>query len=288
MPPLSAHRVGSVAEALRHAVDRLRAVGIDTAEADARLLAAHLLDTTPDRLSEYADAEVPAGFAELVARRAERCPAERLTGWAWFRGRRYALTEAVFVPKPETSDVVGRALAALRAQGTEQPVVVDLCTGSGVLAVSIAAEYPGARVHAVDLSPEAVAVARANAAGLPVQVLVGDASTALPELDGTVDLLVANPPYTPVGHTVHAPEVADFDPPLAVWAGQEGLDVIRAVESRARGLLRPGGALLLEHGSHQTRSVPALFDSAHWFEVREHATVNDGCLSAFRRPTTER
>ncbi len=187
----------------------------------------------------------------------------------------------MFVPRPETESVVQWAVDAL--EGVERPLCVDLCTGSGTIAFALANEVPGATVHAVERDPDALEWTRRNAAnrvkaGDPeVQLHLGSAEDALPGLDGTLDLVISNPPYvaTTEAH-IPDPEVVDHDPGIALWAGEDGLDVIRLVEQAARRLLKPGGLVVVEHSDRQGRTAPALFEQAGgWSEVQDHRDYAD-------------
>jgi release factor glutamine methyltransferase len=173
------------------------------------------------------------------------------------------------VPRPETELLAGWAVDLLRQ--TERPVAVDLCTGSGAIALALATEVPQATVHAVELSEEAYAYAQRNLAGTGVDLRCGDVAGAFPDLDGSVDVVVANPPYIPLSaySSVEA-EARDFDPPLALWSGEDGLDAVRAVEAAAARLLHPGGWLGCEHADAQGESAPAVFTATgHWTQVRD-------------------
>jgi release factor glutamine methyltransferase len=174
--------------------------------------------------------------------------------------------------------VVQWAVDAVRAEGWTQPLCVDLCTGSGTIAFALANELPGATVHAVERDPDALAWTRRNAAnrvaaGDPeVHLHLGSAEDALPELDGQLDLVISNPPYvaTTEAH-IPDPEVLDHDPGIALWAGEDGLDVVRLVEQAARRLLTPGGLLVVEHSDRQGRTAPALLEAlGGWAEVEDH------------------
>jgi release factor glutamine methyltransferase len=154
------------------------------------------------------------------------------------------------------------------------------------MAVTLARHVPAARVLGIELSQAAARAARRNARGTGARIVQGDARDAFPELSGTVDLVVTNPPYIPIGLRTSAPEVLEHDPPLALWAGEEGLGMIRAMERTAARLLAPGGVLLLEHGSYQLASVPALFRATgRWSHASSRPTCNDGCLTAVRNHT---
>ena len=162
--------------------------------------------------------------------------------------------------------------AVERAQETEDPVVVDLCTGSGAIAASLAFEVPGARVHAVELDPAAFEWAERNLADTGVDLRLGDMADAFPELDGTVDVVVCNPPYIPLeAFESVAPEARDHDPSLALWSGEDGLDAMRVLEATAARLLRPGGWVGAEHADVQGESATQVFlDAGRWTDVRDH------------------
>ncbi|MFF7856442.1 peptide chain release factor N(5)-glutamine methyltransferase [Streptomyces sp. NPDC007904] len=277
-----------LAAALETAAARIAAAGVDEAAArtDARLLAAHALGVEPAGLDAQGAVPVPEEFWAYVERRVAREPVERITGHAWFMGHRFELAPGVFVPKPETAEIVEDAInrvIGLIERGNRAPVVVDLCAGPGTMAVSIARRIPAARVYGVELSEAAARVAVRNAQGSGAHIVQGDAREAFPELDGTVDLVVSNPPYIPIGLRTSAPEVLNYDPPLALWAGEGGLQMIRAMEKVAARLLKSDGVLLLEHGRYQLDSVPRLFARAgRWKEAKSVPTSNDGCLTAVR------
>jgi release factor glutamine methyltransferase len=205
----------------------------------------------------------------LVARRAAREPLQHLTGTAAFRYRELAVGPGVFVPRPETEVLVGWILD--RIASVESPLVVDLCSGSGAIAGAVATERPDSTVHAVELSPEACVWARRNLAGTGATLHEGDIDGCLPELDGLVDAVIANPPYIPLTawESVTA-EVRDHDPALALWSGDDGLDEIKVVAATAGRLLKPGGWFGCEHADVQGESAPAAFAATGLFtEVRD-------------------
>jgi release factor glutamine methyltransferase len=273
--------MSAVRTAVRTATARLAEAGVGSPEHDARALAVHVLglDRPSDLLMvDELRHEQATAYDQLVARRAERVPLQHLTGTVGFRSLTLEVGPGVFVPRPETESVVQWAVDAVRAEGWTAPLCVDLCTGSGTIAFALACELPGATVHAVERDPDALAWTRRNAAarvaaGDPeVQLHLGSAEDALPGFEGTLDLVISNPPYvaTTEAH-IPDPEVVDHDPGIALWAGEDGLDVVRLVERAARRLLRPGGLVVVEHSDRQGRSAPELFTQAGgWSEVQDH------------------
>ena len=243
---------------------------------DAELLLAHALGVSRARLITADDVADPARFLALVDQRADRVPLQHLTGTAAFRHVELAVGPGVFVPRPETEQIAGWVLE--QVAGVEAPVVVDLGTGSGAIALSVAHEHPGARVTAVERDPDAIVWTRANAAtraaagDTPVTVTAGDMTDPglLTELEGAVDVVVSNPPYVPEGAGLPR-EVAEHDPPLALWGGPDGLDVVRGLLRTAARLLRPGGLLAIEHADLQGDSLPALVrEHGPWADVVDH------------------
>ncbi len=263
------------------AAARLRAAGVESPEHDAEVLLAHVLGVERSRLALVDD--VPDPLAEqydaLVARRAAREPLQHLTGVAHFRHVDLEVGPGVFVPRPETELLAGWAVGAaadlVTSGATDAPVVVDLGTGSGAIARSVAHEVPQARVHAVELDERAHAWAARNLAATGVDLRQGDLAEAFDDLVGAVDVVVSNPPYIPheAWESVAA-EARDHDPALALWSTGDGLDTFRVVERRAALLLRPGGALGVEHADAQGESAPAvLTGTGRWEHVRDHADL---------------
>jgi release factor glutamine methyltransferase len=263
-----------VLQEVRDAARVLADAGVASPRHDAEELAAHVLGLSRSRLVllDRLPAEAAGRYAELVRERAARVPLQHLTGVAGFRRLDLAVGPGVFVPRPETEVLVEWVLARLPAGG----LVVDLCAGSGAIALAVADEAPGARVHAVEREGDALAWAARNVArtGLPVTLHQGDVAdpSVLAALTGTVDVVTANPPYIPVGAGVER-EVAEHDPPAALWGGEDGLDTVRAVERAAWRLLRPGGVVAVEHADLQGESVPAVF--ARWARVEDHRDLSD-------------
>ena len=232
---------------------------------DAEELAAHLLGVQRTRLgmTPLVEDTWVSGYQALVAQRAERIPLQHLVGSVQFGRAQLVIGPGVFIPRPETESLLDWALKAIA--GVTAPVVVDLCTGSGAIALGISAARPDARVLAVERSPAALAWARRNivkhidAGGSRVELRGGDIADQrlLADLDGTADLVTANPPYVPDGTPVE-PEVSKFDPAEAVFGGPDGLAVIKPLISIAAGLLKVGGVLAIEHDDTQGETVPAL------------------------------
>ena len=261
--------------AVRSAAERLREVGIFSGEPEAVALAAHALGTSESAVRKamvLGGTEAPEGYEALVEQRLSRIPLQHLTGTVGFRGLELSVGPGVFIPRPETEVVAGLAVDAARL--VREPVVVDLCTGSGAIALAVATEVPSAEVYAVELDPFAAAWAARNivAVGVPVELEEGDAREAFPWLDGTVDVVVSNPPYIPAGMVPLDPEVRDHDPELALYGGgEDGLAIPMAVARRAAGLLRPGGTLVMEHADTQGESLPAaLRATGDWLDVVDH------------------
>lgn len=258
-------------QVLSAAAAHLEEAGVQTARVDAELLAAHVcgLGRSELLLAREFPGALLGRYWELVERRAAREPLQHLTGETGFRYLTLEVRPGVFVPRPETEMVAEAAILAARAAATRDiagggapgPVrIVDLCTGAGGIALACAQEVAGAQVWAVDLSPEAVALTRANAERneLTLTAIHGDVQDAglLAELRGTVDVVVSNPPYIPFECEPLDAEVRDYDPPAALYGGgADGLEVPIAVINRAQELLRPGGVLIIEHGDEQGRAM---------------------------------
>lgn len=236
--PLSRH-IDAAAAVLAQA-------GVAAPRVDAELLAAHVLGTDRGRLRLVeAGPDFADRYDELIARRAGRIPLQHLVGTAPFGPVEVQVGPGVFIPRPETEALLEWALAQALA---DAPVVVDLCTGSGALALALARNRPDARVIAVDDSAAALDYARRNLAGSGVDIVHADVTEPglLPELDGVVDLVVANPPYIPDGARLE-PEVAEHDPAHALFGGPDGMRVIEAIAGLAARWLRAGGLLAVEH-----------------------------------------
>jgi release factor glutamine methyltransferase len=238
---------------------------------DAELLLAEVLGVERRRLllSGTVTAEDEERFGRLVSARARRVPLQYLTGIAPFRHVLLRVGPGVFVPRPETELLVDAALPPLRSRA--HPVVVDLCAGSGALAVAVAQEVPQAHVLAVESSADALPWLSANAAPAGIAVVAGDVrdETLLVALRGTVDAVLSNPPYVPDDTDVD-PEVR-ADPASAVFAGPDGLNLLPSVVRRAAELLRADGIAVVEHDDTHGAAVPALFAAdGRWQDVADH------------------
>ena len=263
-------------ELVKRGAEQLSAAGVPSPENDARLLLSHVLGEDPAlwwSRREVGPADVQA-YERLVARRAERIPLQHLTGTAYFGHVELAVGPGVFIPRPETETMMAWACAEFRSRHTDAArpaVAVDLCTGSGAIALSLAREVPAAEIYAVELSVEALPWAERNLAGTDVRLVHADMAEALPELDGTVDLVVANPPYVPLdAYDTVAVEARDHDPSLALFSGADGLDAIKVLTRVAARLLRTGGLLAFEHAEAQAESAPqVVLDSRLFARIRD-------------------
>jgi release factor glutamine methyltransferase len=299
----------SLREAVRAAARALAEAGIDGAEFDAVTLAAHVLGTTTGEVRKLMvmGAPAPRGLDDLVAERARRVPLQHLTGKAGFRRLELSVGPGVFVPRFETELVAGLAITHLSGKpgdsaaepGTSpgtvcstapgsgsvpstpslgRRVVVDLCAGSGAIALAIKNEVPGVEVHAVELSDlaHAWAIRNRDDLGIDVDIRLGDAMVAFPDLEAAVDVVVSNPPYIPVGAVPTDPEVRDHDPEVALYGGSpDGLRIPLEVAARAAVLLRPGGFFVMEHADVQGDSLPAaLRATGSWQDIQDHADLN--------------
>ena len=253
---------------LRRAIDdaarTLAQAGIDSAHVDAELLAAHVAGVNRGVLRFHdPDDDFYDGYRTLVDARARRIPLQHLTATAAFGPLLLAVGPGVFIPRPETEALLEWAL---KQRLPNSPVVVDLCTGSGALAAALADGTPDAHVVAVEDSPEALAYARRNCAGRDVELVEADVTSPglLSERDGTVDLLVSNPPYIPDG-AVLDPEVADHDPAHALFGGPDGMRVIGPIVTLAARLLRPGACIGVEHDDETAAATVTLFERSGAF-----------------------
>lgn len=277
-PPEPPAPVSLLLHEVAWATNRLAEAGVPSPRHDAEELAAYVHGVPRGALATVPDTEFDARYWIEVARRAAREPLQHITGRAYFRYVEVAVGPGVFVPRPETEVVAEWAIEALRDMDVADPLVVDLGTGSGVIALAIAQEVPRSRIHAVEADEDAFAWAKRNCDefsathSTAVELHLADLAIALPEFDGTVDLVISNPPYIPLTEWEYvALEARDYDPSRSLWAGPDGLDAIRLIERTARRLLRPGGLLIVEHSDRQGLEVPRLFpESRGWADTRNH------------------
>ena len=263
-----------VRDLVRQGAALLQMAGVASPSRDAQVLLAHVwaVDLGELQRRDLLGHPVPHGiedaFNALIAQRAQRIPLQHLTGRAPFRHLELSVGPGVFIPRPETEMLVDAVIKQAPVGG----VVVDLCTGSGAIALAVKQERPDLVVYAVELSPEAAAWAQRNidALNLDVNLTVGDATEALPELTASVDVVVSNPPYVPVGMVPRDVEVAEHDPDMALYGeSDDGLLLPLRIAEHAARLLKPGGLLFMEHAEVQGESLPAAlldrrgFDRAH-------------------------
>ena len=242
----------TIASVLTRAVDLLTRAAVPSPDVDAELLIGFVLGMSRGGVQAKAiigtavTAEDVATITVLVERRAAREPLQHITGRAPFRSLELAVGPGVFVPRPETEQVAQFAIDALRAAAGPEPIGIDLGTGSGAIALALATEVPHARVYGVENSPEAFIWTRQNfreSGADNAHAVFIDLASALPELDGTVAVVISNPPYIPLGAIPRDPEVRLFDPEHALYGGEDGLDVVRQVSQAARRLLHPEAEL---------------------------------------------
>ncbi|MCG7415390.1 peptide chain release factor N(5)-glutamine methyltransferase [Microbacterium aurum] len=292
-----APRPTSLSALLRAATETLAAAGVPTPDVDAELLAGHVFGMSRGELAAASlrgdaagdggrDAGDLAAFAELIERRAAREPLQHLTGTAPFRHLELRVGPGVFVPRPETEMVAQLAIDALRATADAEPIAVDLGTGSGAIALAMATEVPHARVHAAENSVDAFIWAKENFARIAPHARLAfiDLAEAFGELDGTVSVLVSNPPYVPDAAIPRDPEVRFWDPPAALYGGADGLDVVRTLSRVGLRLLRPGGTLVIEHGEWQGEPIRELLAADGWRATATHPdlTTRDRATTGIR------
>ena len=277
----------------REAIDALAAAGVPGPEVDADLLIGHVLGLSRGGVQARALTRTAVDEADArairaaIGRRAAREPLQHITGLAPFRSLELVVGPGVFTPRPETEFVVQFAIDALALVPSPEPLAVDLGSGSGAIALAMAMEVPHARVVAVEKSPDALPWTARNierhGAGR-VRLVEGDLADALPELDGLVDVVASNPPYIPLDAVPRDPEVRLFDPAMALYSGEDGLDAVRALSRTARRLLRPGGALVIEHGELQAAAIAAILRADGFSAVACHRDLlgRDRATTALR------
>lgn len=274
----------SLREVYEQLVVRLHSSGVTDAEVDAALLVGHVLGLGRGEVkakliagATLTDAQA-LELAALGERRASREPLQHILGVAWFRTLTLNVGPGVFTPRPETELLAGMAIDTLRSLVDPEPIAVDLGAGSGAIALAMALEVPHSRVVAIERSDEAFPWTERNFAqvGVPnAQLVHGDLTggallEAYPELEGSVAVIVSNPPYIPVGAIPRDIEVQLHDPDVALYSGEDGLDIIRQIAQIARRLGRPGAQLMLEHGESQGESIRDILSQAGWRAVATH------------------
>lgn len=262
-------------ERLAEARAALLRAGIDADEAalDAEVLARHVLDCDRATLLTRARDPLPSAFnrlfESLVDRRVGREPLAYIVGHREFWGLEFDVTPAVLIPRPETELIIEEALACLPRRDTVRDIV-DVGTGSGCLAVTLAIEFPAARVTATDISPDALEIAYRNSDRHHVTARVSLIQTDLVrDLSRPAELIVSNPPYVPAAdEPTLQPEVGRFEPPRALFGGEDGLDVIRALLASTHQHLAPGGSLIVEFGFGQEAAVLDVAHRSGWTVAR--------------------
>ncbi len=258
----------TIRDVLFDAERRLAAVGVPSPAVDAAEIVAFAMGTTRGRLilQDPIGSDERVQIERLLTKRLSRVPLQHLIGTVGFRYLDVSVGMGVFIPRPETELVAEAAIRELKLQPEGDRIGVDLCAGSGAIAIALATEAPGSVIHAVELSDEAIVWTRRNVSGHEqligdaascVEVLHDDACAAadpghgLSALAGRVAVVVSNPPYVPSGMVPREPEVRDHEPKMALYGGEDGLDVVRGVLRTAAILLRPGGLLVIEHSDMQ-------------------------------------
>jgi release factor glutamine methyltransferase len=283
----------ALSDALQRAAARLAEAGIPDPVVDAELLTGFVLGSGRGGVQAAAlrgDALDPGDarrLDELVARRATREPLQHITGLAPFRHLELRVGPGVFVPRPETEVVAQLAIDALRAAASASPIAVDLGTGSGAIALSMATEVPHAQVFAAENSVDAFVWTKENFAHVAAdnaRLAFIDLAHAFPELDGTVSVVASNPPYVPDAAIPRDPEVRFFDPPAALYGGADGLDVVRVLSAVGLRLAHPGGTIVIEHGEWQGAEIREILAADGWRATATHPdlTMRDRATTALR------
>ncbi|MEO0060777.1 MAG: hypothetical protein RL343_395 [Actinomycetota bacterium] len=278
---------------VEHAAKRFYEAGIDSAMVDAELLAGHVLNLTRGGIqseiisgAQINDSQADA-ITALYARRLSREPLQHITGKAYFRNLELEVGRGVFIPRPETEFVAQLAIDALRAVASDEPIAIDLGTGSGAIALAMATEVGNAKIYAVEKSGDAISFTRKNFAKCAPENAVlfhGDLADAFGELDGKVSVVASNPPYIPLAAVPRDVEVRLHDPELALYGGADGMQVMHQVSATAKRLLHTGGTLVVEHADSQSQQVSQLLLADGWRQVRAHKdlTGRDRAVTAIK------
>jgi release factor glutamine methyltransferase len=262
----------TVLEAIQKSAEFLSKKGVESARLQSELLLAHQLKLPRMKLYLNFDRELTPGetdgLRELVKRRSTREPLQHITGSTSFCGHEILVSRHALIPRPETEQLAELGWKYLSTINSEQPTALDFGTGTGCIAIALAAKCPNARITALDISPEALALARQNAGQNQVaeriDFLQGDGFAALPGR-AEFDLIVSNPPYiaSPEIETLE-PEVKDFDPRTALDGGTDGLDFYRRLAKEAGAFLKPGGKIMVEFGDGQADAIKNIFEAEKW------------------------
>ncbi len=261
-------------QALASAVDRLEAADVGSPRMNAEVLLMFVLGVNRAYLYAHPERELTpeeeTRYNEVLAQRSTGMPSQYITGHQEFWGLDFVVSPAVLIPRPETEHLVETVLEL--ARGMDHPKLVDVGTGSGCIALALAHELEAAEVHAVDLSADALEIARANAARLQlderVRLLQSNVLEALVDVSD-FDFVVSNPPYVGFDEVDKVQKsVRDFEPQVAVFAGEQGLNVIRPLVEQAYSALKPGGWLALEIGYSMSDAVMHLLSPTRWEDVR--------------------
>ena len=280
----------TVGALVSHTGEVLARAGVPSPDVDAELLVGHVLGLGRGEVQAAGLTGRPvseqdaATIALLTDRRAQREPLQHILGRAAFRSLDLAVGPGVFVPRPETEQVVQFAIDALRSMPDPEPIGIDLGTGSGAIALAMATEVPNALIYAAENSVAAFLWARQNfteTAAANATLVFEDLAGAFPELDGKASVVISNPPYVPDAAIPRDPEVRFYDPAAALYGGEDGLDVVRQLSGTAARLLRPGGTLVIEHGELQGQAIRDILTADGW---RAPATFRD--LTQRDRTTT--
>lgn len=263
-----------ISEALEMATDELSSAGVVSPSIDSELLGCFVLgigkaELTMLTLSNQPFPENKIGeYFLAISRRVQREPLQHITGLAPFRHLELHVGPGVFIPRPETEQLVELALENIKTLTNAR--VVDLCSGSGAIAIAITTELLGADVYSVELSHRAFSFLELNYQkyGLDIRKARNeDLGSAFDELLGKLDLVISNPPYIPDSAVPVDLEVQLHEPGLALYGGEDGLEVIRRISDRALDLLRPAGLLLMEHADSQAAAISELLLNRGWLEV---------------------
>jgi release factor glutamine methyltransferase len=279
----------TIQEALREGAAQLRSAGVESPCLDAALLMAFILKTTREKLilmdTEALDGTAAAKFERLLERRLAGECAAYILGTREFWGLDFAVTPDVLVPRPDTETLVEAALEALsRAEQEPPPTLLDLCTGSGAVAIALKHELPSLKVYAADISPQALAIARKNAGRLLAGLegnpnsgdsfcfLEGDLFEPVPKI--RFDLITANPPYVPSAEIPLLPREVRLEPPQALDGGEDGLDLIRRIVEDAPAFLRSGGRLIMEADPRQMPAIVLILEKKGYRDIRAHQDLS--------------